>query len=57
MIVRFTLHIEHAVFLLKADPARHRNTHFALGALDIDLVWGDGDFYAGGQWNWFVSYA
>ena len=55
MIVGGALHVQHAILLFKGDAVRNRYRHLALGSLHINLVRGDGDFYAGGQWNWFIS--
>ncbi len=55
VLVIGAFHVQHAILLFKGDAKRNRQAHFALGALHINLVRDYGDFYAGGQWNWFVS--
>src|SRR5947208_12897621 len=52
---RIAFDVQHAILLFEGNAVRHRNGHFALGALYIDFACGYGDFYARGQWNWLVS--
>src|SRR4030095_15867182 len=54
-LFRVTLHVEYPVLLLKGNASGNQDAHLALGPLNVNLVRGHGDFYAGRQWNWFVS--
>src|SRR6266436_4838067 len=54
MLFSQAFHVQDAVLLFEGNTSWNKNAHFALRALDFDFVRGDGDFYAGRQWNWFV---
>src|SRR6202040_2941401 len=46
---------QHAVFLLKRDAGRQRDSKLALRALHVDLSALQSDFHACRNWNWFAS--